>query len=148
MFELSDHIQIRERVFLEMRRQLLDRPEVISVDMEPESDAIIVRLRGVSKPSIATWILVRERSTTFETYVAPAPTVDDARPLYDFLLRKNSTMTPLAFSIGAESALYLIARVETSRLDAEVVDTLLGSTHRHSEETFPQIAKLGFGLTA
>lgn len=146
MFERSQHIEIRDRTFRELERQLADQPEVIGVGMEPESDAIIVRMRGLSKPSIATWIVVRERSTTFETYVAPAPTVDDHRALFDFLLRKNTVMTPLAFSIGAESAIFLVARVETSRLDASTIDTLLGATYRYSEETFPQIAKLGFGL--
>ena len=128
-----------------LEEQSRTREEVLAVDPYADKLQFLLRLRGEMRSSIAIWISLGQRTTNFEAYVLPYPEDERRSEFFEFVLRKNALVYPLAFCLGAEDAIYLAGRSATNQLTHEVVDFYLGSLYRGIEENFELMAHLAFG---
>jgi len=102
-----------------------------------------VRVHGEDKPVFAVWFTLRQRTLHFETYVMPAPIVNQA-DLYEHLLRRNQKLHGIAFSIGVEDAVFLAGELPVEAVDEPTLDEALGSLYAATELCFRPAMRLGF----
>lgn len=102
-----------------------------------------VRMIGESKDFITVWFTLGQRTLRYETYVMPAPHVNQAE-VADFLLRRNDRLIGAHFSIGAESAIYLRGELPDVAVDDDELDRILGTIYTTVEANFVALVTLGF----
>lgn len=125
--------------------QLRDNPAVVAV--ERDTDAGLrrwyLRMRGEERDYIAVWLTLGDYTLAYETYVMPAPE-ENAGELYEYLLRQNARATGMAFSIGAEDAVYLQGNLPLHALDDAELDRIVGSAYAYVERWFRPAMRIGF----
>ncbi|MFN0027345.1 MAG: YbjN domain-containing protein [Acidimicrobiales bacterium] len=124
--------------------QLADNPAVLSVEHDANERRWILRLEGDEKGVFAVWFTLGQRSLAYETYLLPAPEENPAA-FYEHLLRRNETLKGVAFTIGAEEALYLKGRCPNAWVDADELDRILGTLYEAVERCFRTALRVGFG---
>ena len=102
-----------------------------------------VRMRGEAKDVTTVWMLLRQRTLRYETYVMPAPE-ENAEAFYAQLLRRNDALVGAQFSIGAEDAVFLRGAISAALVDLDVVDRLLGTLYAQVEQCFSTLLSVGF----
>jgi hypothetical protein len=112
---------------------------------EPGMRRWYVRVAGEEKSVFTIWLTLRQRSLFFETYLLPAPVQNEAG-FYQFLLRANSDLHGMAFSIGAEEAVFLAGHVPVDAVDGDELDRIMGGTYAYVERFFPMALRIGFGV--
>ncbi len=75
-----------------------------------------MRLAGEEKSVFTVWLLIGQHTLHHETFVMPAP-IENHAEFYAHLLRRNHTLRGLAFTIGAEDAVFLEGRIPLDGLD-------------------------------
>jgi len=120
-------------------------PAVAAVvaDEEVEADRWFVRVNGDTKDVYSVWFTLGQRTLTYETYVIPAPEENHAR-FFENLLRRNHGLRELAFTIGAESAVFLRGQLDLRNVDTEALDRILGSVYVAVEQCFQPALRIGF----
>ena len=124
----------------------VDHPTVTNVQRDPDVDRWYVRARGEAKLVTTVWFTVRERTLHFESYFLPSPE-ENSGAFYEYLLRTNSRLYDMRFSIGGEDATYLTGLVPLIGLLAggePELDRILGSVYAASEECFATAGRIGF----
>ena len=79
----------------------VENPIVTNIDRDADVDRWYVRIRGEEKIVTTVWFTIRERTLSFESYFLPAPE-DNAAQFYEYLLRANTRLYGMRFSIGLE----------------------------------------------
>ena len=129
-------------------RIAVDNPVVTNVERAPDLDRWYVRIRGEEKTVTTVWITVREMTLQYESYFMPAPE-ENIAACYEYLLRANTRLFGMRFSIGGEDAVYLTGQLPFSALtgpDAEdELDRILGAVYAYSEDCFRTAMSIGFG---
>lgn len=124
--------------------QLQDDGVIQAVERgEPGMRRWYIRLTGEEKSVFTIWFTLRQRSLFFETYVLPAP-VQNESDFYQLLLRANSDLHGMAFSIGEEDAVFLGGHVPVDAVDRHELDRIMGSTYAYVERFFPMALRIGF----
>ena len=123
-----------------------DNPIVTNIERDADVDRWYLRVRGEEKIVTTVWFTVRERTLYFESYFLPEPEGNVAQ-FYEYLLRANTRLYAMRFSIGLEDATYLTGIVPLDALlaggEAEL-DRLLGSVYAASEACFRTAGRIGF----
>lgn len=115
----------------------------VVVDEESELDRWFVRLNGVAKDVYSVWFELGERTLAFETFVLPAPEENHAA-FFEQLLVRNDRLRDIAFTIGAEQAIFLKGRLDLAHVADESLDRVLGSIYAAVEQSFQPALRLGF----
>jgi hypothetical protein len=102
-----------------------------------------VRMLGEEKDITTAWLLLRQRTLGYETYVMPAPE-ENVEELYAQLLRRNDGLVGAHFSIGAEDAVFLRGAVPAVLVDLDALDHLLGTLYAQVEQCFRSLLSVGF----
>lgn len=126
-------------------RELADNPVVAAVERGPASEGRrwFIRVRGEEKDVFTVWLLLRQRTLHYETYLMPAPEEDQAR-FYEHLLRRNAKLGGAAFSIGAEDGIYLGGELPVDAVTDDELDRILGSLYAYTEQCFRPALQIGF----
>lgn len=125
--------------------QLNENPAIEDVvrDRETDERRWFVRVLGEEKAVFSIWFHLRQRTLCLETYFMPAPE-EHVAELYEHLLRRNSKMFGLSFSIGSEEAVFLVGQIPNSTISAPELDRLLGSTYDYVESFFRPAMRIGY----
>src|SRR5689334_11571492 len=106
--------------------------------------AYVVTLPGTHKLKTACNLIVGEHALRLEAFVMRQP--DERREeLWAWLLRRNSRMYGVAFSIDAAGDVYLTGRVGLSGVTEDELDRPLGSVLSYADESFDTMLEIGFG---
>ena len=133
-----------ERVITEwLATAAAEHPYLANIERDPTVTRWYVRLRGEEKSVTTVWLTLRERTLAYETYFMPAPEENHAA-CYEYLLRTNTRLYGMRFSIGAEDAVYLTGQMPQEHVDAEALDTVIGAAYHYSEECFPTAMRIGY----
>jgi hypothetical protein len=123
--------------------QEAENPVVAAVERDPEARRWYVRVLGEDKDVYSIWFTLGQRTLHFETYFMPAP-VENAEACYSQLLRRNAGLYGIAFSIGAEEAIFLSGQLANDAVTASELDRILGTFYATVELCFLAAVRLGF----
>ncbi len=118
-----------------------ENPAVLAV--EADANRRFVRLRGDEKGVFTVWLLIGQRTLHHETFMMPAPAENEGE-LAMHLLRRNHSLRGLAFTIGAEDAIYLEGRVPLDGLDDDLLDEVIGMHYEAVERCFRPAMRIGY----
>jgi hypothetical protein len=103
-----------------------------------------VTLPGTHKLKTVCNLIVGEHALRVEAFVMRQP--DERREeLWAWLLRHNSRMYGVAFSIDAVGDIYLTGRTGLAGITEDEVDRVLGAVLTYADESFDTMLEIGFG---
>ena len=125
--------------------------QVLAVDELPRSPfgpgggdrRWFIRLAGEEKQVTTIWFHLRERTLHFETQFMPSPE-ERREELFEYLLRLNSKLFGVRFSIGDEDAVYLMGQLPWSAVDEDELDRIVGSAYAYTEQYFRPAMRIGY----
>lgn len=127
-----------------LRRFKDENPIMVALDRgDPGERRWYVRLAGEEKDFTTVWLHLGQRALHAEAYMMPAPE-ENRGAVYEQLLRRNRSMHGVAFAIGVEDALFLVAEIEHDCLSEGHLDRVLGSIYEYVERFFRSAIRLGF----
>ncbi len=126
-----------------LAEQLADSPLVAAVDHDPVERRWYVRIHGEDKDVYTVWFTLGQRTLQYETYFMPAPEEQQAE-CYVHLLRRNAGLYGLAFSVGAEDAVFLSGQLANDAIDSDQLDRILGTIYATVEQCFRPALRIGF----
>ena len=103
-----------------------------------------VRMRGEEREFTTVWLTLGQRTLKYETYVMPAPR-ENAKQLYESLLRRNEKLVGARFSIGEEDAVFLRGELFLTNLTESELDRIIGTLYATVEQCFGPLLQIGFG---
>ena len=104
----------------------------------------VVTLPGTHKLKTTCNLIVGEHALRIEAFVMRQPD-ENREELWAWLLRRNSRMYGVSFSIDGAGDVYLTGRVSLASLDEDELDRLLGAVLTYSDESFDSMLEIGFG---
>jgi hypothetical protein len=113
------------------------------VEAAEHEDRWLLRFTGEEKDFVTVWLTMRQRTLWAETQFMPAPVVQ-VEATYAYLLRRNAGLSPMAFALGAEDAIYLVGEVPIEDVDEEQLDRIVGSSLAAVDAYFPTAMGIGF----
>jgi hypothetical protein len=127
---------------------LLGRIDRWAVDLGIETEhlndhCIVVTLPGSKRLQVPVALTVTPQALLIETFVARG-TDQDPRPLYEFLLRRNSKAFGVAYCTDKFGDVYLVGRLPISGVNEEALDLVLASVMGMADGDFNTILELGF----
>lgn len=127
-----------------LAEQLDENPVVAAVERgEPGQRRWYVRVLGDDKDVYSIWFTLGQRTLAFETYFMPSPE-ENREACFAHLLGRNRSLFGLAFSIGAEEAIFLSGQLPNHVVDADELDRVLGTVYATVEQCFLAAVRLGF----
>ena len=102
-----------------------------------------VQLKGEKKLSITVLIALRERTVAFESFFIRRPAENHAE-LYRMLLRANTTLYGVRFSLDDIGDVYLTGRVPVGAVTDEELDRIFGAILTTSDSMFMPAIEVGF----
>ena len=102
-----------------------------------------VRMVGEARDFTTVWLTLGQRTLRHQTYVLPSPEENQVE-VFERLLRYNDQLAGARFSIGDESALFLVGEIGVHQLDEIELDQLLGRVYATVERFFPSLVRLAF----
>lgn len=122
-----------------------DIDAISSVEKPPSEQPFwYIRLSGEKKRHFSIEMTLGQRRLLALSYFMAEPE-ENRESTFDYLLRRNLTMSHMHFVIGKESAVYLKAQLENRMVDGEAIDHVLAATYEHTEQYFLEAMRLGFG---
>jgi hypothetical protein len=121
----------------------LEQSEPAVLAVEKEGNRRFVRLRGEEKSVFTVWLLIGQHTLHHETFMMPSP-IENHAEFYAHLLKRNHILRGVAFTIGAEDAIFLEGRTPLEGLDAEVLDGVLGTHFEAVEQYFRAAMRIGW----
>ncbi len=125
-------------------RPLLDDPEADVVHVEVVDGRVAVRMRQAVRDATTVWCTPGARTVTFEAYLLPAPPAEAEEVFRQALVRSASGWL-VHYALDREGAVILRSRIETDRVDAEVVSYVLAEIWQQVEVAFGPLVRLAFG---
>lgn len=102
-----------------------------------------LRLAGEEKEVVTVWLSLRQRTLFHEAQVMPEPD-EHLTEVLQYLMRRNTDISQMAFCLGPEDAIYLVGRVPVERVDDDELDRIAGSTLHYVDESFPTAMQLAY----
>ena len=96
-----------------------------------------VRVNGEDKDVYSIWLTLGQRTLHYETYFMPAPE-ENAEACFAHLLKRNAKLYGLAFSIGAEDAVFLAGQLANSSISTTSSIECLAPSTRPLSSAFGQ----------
>jgi hypothetical protein len=103
-----------------------------------------LRFKGEEKDFITVWFTLRQRTLHHETQFMPAPE-ENVAETFTYLLRCNTNLYGMWFSLGPEDAVYLVGKVPAALIDDDELDRIAGSSVMYVDDHFPSAMTLGYG---
>jgi hypothetical protein len=116
---------------------------VLAVDRDPELARWYIRLKGDEKDVVTIWLTIRQRTLRHETHFMPAPETNVCET-YQYLLRRNSALRGMRFSLGDEDAVYLVGELPVAAVTEDEIDRIVGTSLEYVDECFPAAMTLGY----
>jgi len=110
---------------------------------ETEPGLFLVTLHGERKLSTECAIQVGQHYVSVRAFVARHPD-ENAEGVYAWALQRNLKLALVCFAVDALGDIYLVGRVPSATLTADVVDQLLGIVADTADASFNTILELGF----
>lgn len=124
--------------------QLDENPVVVGVERgEPGERRWYVRVEGDDKDVYSVWFTLGQRTLHYETYFMPAPE-ENPEACFAHLLRRNAKLYGVAFSVGAEDAVYLAGQLANEAVSPDELDRILGTIYATVELCFRAALRIGF----
>jgi hypothetical protein len=123
--------------------QVSENPVVVAVERDAAARRWYLRVHGDDKDVYSVWFTLGQRTLHYETYFMPAP-AENATGCYAQLLRRNSSLYGLAFSIGAEDAVFLSGQLANGAVTPGELDRILGTFYATVELCFRSAIRLAF----
>jgi Putative bacterial sensory transduction regulator len=114
-----------------------------SVTDRTATDRWVLRFKGSEKDVIALWLTLGQRTVVVESEVMPAPE-EAVADVHSFALVRNRSLFGLSYALGAESALYLVARMPAASIDPAELDRLCGAFVSEIDDVYPTVMSLGY----
>ncbi len=128
---------------LEVDPEMSGMIAAVVADEETDVDRWFVRVHGEAKDVYSVWFELDQRTLAYESYVMPAPEENFAA-FYEQLLIRNDRFRDIAFTIGAEQAIFLKGRMDLAHITSEALDRVLGTIHAAVEQSFHAALRVGF----
>lgn len=109
----------------------------------PGDGQFFVVLPGEHKLATNAWLVVGKHALLVQAFVCRKPD-ENVEEFYRFLLRRNSKLYAVAFSVDAEGDVYLVGRLPLHGVTADEVDRILGSVLQYADESFDTLLEIGF----
>jgi len=103
----------------------------------------VVTLPGSHKLKTMVNLIVGEHALRAEAFVIRQPD-ENREKVWEWLLRRNSRLHGVAFTIDAVGDVYLTGRLPLAAVDASTLDSLLGAMLEAADESFDVLLELGF----
>ena len=104
---------------------------------------VAVTLPGTKRLRVPVALTRTPQALLVESFVARG-TDQDPRPLYEFLLRRNTKAFGVAYCTDQYGDVYLVGRLPISGVTEEALDLVLGSVMGMADGDFNTILELGF----
>lgn len=121
----------------------LEQNEPAVLAIEKNGNRRFVRLQGEEKSVFTVWLLIGQHTLHHETFMMPAP-IENHAEFYAHLLRRNHSLRGVAFTIGAEDAIFLEGRTPLEGLDFEVLDEVIGTHFEAVERYYRPAMRIGW----
>ena len=116
----------------------------LELEIEHLNDScLVVTLPGTKRLRVPVSLTVTPQALVIESFVVRG-TDQDPRPLYEFLLRRNSKAFGVAYCTDQYGDVYLVGRLPISGVTEEALDLVLGSVMGMADGDFNTILELGF----
>lgn len=110
---------------------------------QPEPGRFFVTLPGTKKLQTNCWLIVAEHALVVEAFVCRQP--DEAHEdVYRFLLRRNSRLYGVHYTIDSTGDIYLVGRVAPHAVTEDELDRILGQVLEAADGDFNQLLEIGF----
>ena len=103
----------------------------------------VVTLPGSHKLKTLVNLIVGEHALRAEAFVIRQPD-EEREKVWEWLLRRNSRLHGVAFTIDAVGDVYLTGRLPLPAVTASTLDNLLGAMLEAADESFDVLLELGF----
>jgi hypothetical protein len=103
----------------------------------------VVTLPGAHKLKTNVNLIVGEHALKIEAFVIRQPD-ENREAVWAWLLRRNSKLYGVAFTIDAVGDIYLTGRLPLHAVTSEELDRLLGGVLNAADESFDALLELGF----
>jgi hypothetical protein len=128
----------------ELHRTIQDALDAAEISYaSPAEGQFFVTLPGTHKLATHCWLVVGRHALLVEAFVVRKPD-ENAEEFYRFLLRRNSRLYAVAFSIDETGDVYLVGRLPLHAVTAEEVDRILGSVLEYADGSFDPLLEIGF----
>ena len=108
-----------------------------------EPHSFFVTLPGTHKLATHCWLVLGRHALLVEAFVCRKPDENEVE-FGRWLLRRNTRMYAVAFSMDASGDVYLVGRLPLAAIDAAEVDRVLGSVLQYADESFDTLLEIGF----
>lgn len=109
-----------------------------------DDNGFAVALPGEKRLKTACLLTVGTHALQIEAFVLRAPE-ENREQVYAWLLRRNSRMYAVSWSIDSTGDVYLVGRVPLASVSADELDRIFGSVLENSDGSFNVLLELGFG---
>lgn len=103
----------------------------------------VVTLPGTHKLKTLVNLIVGEHALRAEAFVIRRPD-ENREKVWEWLLRRNSRLHGVAFTIDSVGDVYLTGRLPLPAVTASTLDNLLGAMLEAADESFDALLELGF----
>jgi hypothetical protein len=108
-----------------------------------EPGQFFVTLPGSKKLQTNCWLVVGRHSLLVEAFVCRRP--DEAHEdVYRFLLRRNSRLYGVHYTIDQAGDIYLVGRIGHHAVTADELDRVLGQVAEAADGDFNRLLEIGF----
>jgi hypothetical protein len=124
-----------------IERELASEGMLVASESQEVSDRTAshrwyLRFKGEEKDFITVWLTLRQRTLHHEAQFMPAPD-EHLAEVYAYLLRCNTNLYGMWFSLGPEDAVYLVGKVPAGQIDDDELDRIAGSSVMYVDDHFP-----------
>lgn len=109
-----------------------------------DDNAFAVALPGEKRLRTACILTVGAHALQIEAFVLRAPE-ENREQVYAWLLKRNSRMYAVSWSIDSTGDVYLVGRVPLESVSADELDRIFGSVLENSDGSFNVLLEMGFG---
>jgi hypothetical protein len=103
----------------------------------------VVTLPGSHKLKTNVNLIVGEHALRVEAFVIRQPD-ENRQQVWEWLLRRNSRLHGVAFTIDAVGDVYVTGRLPLAAVTASTLDMLFGAVLEAADESFDVLLELGF----
>jgi hypothetical protein len=109
----------------------------------PGDGQFFVTLPGTHKLATHCWLVAGRHALLVEAFVCRKPD-ENVEEFLRFLLRRNTRLYAVAFSVDEAGDVYLVGRLPLQAVTAQEVDRILGSVLEYADESFDRLLEIGF----
>ena len=115
----------------------------LGLDWSRQGDVFTVALPGTHKLVTECALEVGRHTLQVRAFVVRRPEQDEAG-VHRWLLERNLKLSGIAFCLDHLGDVHLVGRVPVDRVDAALVDALLGAVAEAADSSFDPLVALGF----